>query len=166
MSKASKNILIAVICIVLATVFWTIVIPAQVPLPKFTSGGTTPRGIPKVCCALIIVMSLLILRRSVLVEHGSFKALKDELGGMIKSKREWRTFGGVMTLFGVAVCYYIFYCKAGFFLSTLVLFPVLAFVLGCRKIVTVIAVDLMLVFTVYYFFSIFMGCYLPGWAPF
>lgn len=166
MSKTSKNILISIICIICSVIFLMAIIPSQVPLPKFSSGGTTPRAIPKVCCVLTIVMSCMILWRSFFVEKGSLGELKKELTASLKDQKGWKTFAGVMALFAVSVCYYIGYCTAGFFLTTIVLFPVYAFVLGCKRIISIVITDVVLAFSIYYFFAVCMGCYLPGWAPF
>ena len=150
MTKTNQNMLIAVICIILSVIFLIFIIPAQIPLPQFTSGGTTPRAIPRVCCGLVIVMSLLILWRSLSVEKGKFGEMFAELTAAFKNTNEWKRLGGVMLLFAIAVCYYIGYGTVGFFITTLVVFPVFAFVLGCKKVVSIVITDLVLVFTVYY----------------
>lgn len=166
MSKTSKNILISLVCIIFSVLFMAFVIPAQIPLPKFSGGGTTPRAIPRVCCVLIIVMAVLVLWRSFVIEKGSLGQLCRELIQTLKDKKGWRTFGGVMGLFAVSAIYYAAYCIIGFFLATLILFPIYAMILGCRKPITIAITDVVLACAIYYFFAIGMGCYLPGWAPF
>ena len=166
MSKNSKDLLISLVCIVFATVFLFVVIPLQIPLPRFSSGGTTPRVIPRICCILILVMSALMLIRTMLNDRACFSVFAREFSITIRNKRGWRTLGYVMLVFALSVIYYIGYISAGFIITTLIVFPMYAFVLGCRKPLAIIITDVVLTFGLYYSFAIFMSCYLPGWAPF
>lgn len=166
MSKNSKDLVVAVVCMIFSICFFLFIIPAQIPLPKFSSGGTTPRAIPKTCCVLIIVMSLIIMLRVLRSDRHCFLVLYREMFRGLRCPDGWRTFGYVMMVFAVSVIYYIGYITAGFIITTLVLFPVYAFVLGCRKPLVMILTDVILTFGVYYSFAVFMNCYLPGWAPF
>lgn len=166
MSKNSKDLLVSIVCLIFSLCFLWVIIPSQIPLPKFSSGGTTPRAIPKTCCWLIIVMSLVIFIRVLRTDRRCVSVLWQELLRGFGHRESWRTFGYVSLVFGLSVIYYIGYATAGFFITTLVLFPVYGVVLGCRKPVPLILTDLILTFGVYYSFAVFMNCYLPGWAPF
>ncbi|MGE4353733.1 MAG: tripartite tricarboxylate transporter TctB family protein [Oscillospiraceae bacterium] len=166
MSKNSKDLLISITCIGFSLCFMLLAIPREIPLPKFVSGGTTPRAIPTICCWLILAMSALILTRTVMRDRRCFAVMAQELGISLKNKQGWRTLGFVLLVFAMSVLYYIGFVKIGFFITTLMLFPVYAYVLGCRKPIALIVTDLALTFGVYYFFAVFMSCYLPGWAPF
>lgn len=165
-SKNSKDLLISLICIVFALIFMLTVIPMQIPLPRFASGGTTPRAIPKICCWVILAMSAIIVIRTVMNDKKCFTIMANELSAAVQSKKGWRTFGYVMIIFGLSVVYYIGYSKIGFFITTLIVFPAYAVALGCRKPVAIIITDIVLTFFVYYFFALGLSCYLPGWAPF
>lgn len=165
MSKNSKDILIAFICLILAAIFLILVIPGQIPLPKFSSGGTTPRAIPKVCCWLMIVMAAIMLIRSFIQDKNCFIRFAQEMSKSLK-QINFGALSHVGIVYGLSVVYYWGYCTIGFFASTLVLFPFYAVALGCRKPHVIILTDVILTFVVYYFFAVFMNCYLPGWAPF
>lgn len=166
MSKNSKDLLISLICIAFSLIFMLLIIPTQIPMPKFSSGGTTPRAIPKICCWLILAMSAIIFVRTVRSDKNCFAVMGRELRTTLQNRAGWKTFGYVMMVFALSVIYYFGFKTVGFFITTLVIFPVYAYALGCRKPVTLIITDLVLTFGVYYFFAIFMSCYLPGWAPF
>lgn len=165
MTKNSKDILIAFICLIIAAVFLIVIIPTQIPLPKFSSGGTTPRAIPKVCCWLVIVMAAIMLVRTYFNDRRCFHVFGQELTSSFRQRNKG-TLLHVAGVYALSVAYYLGYQTAGFFLTTLIIFPIYAFVLGCRKIISILLTDLVLTFVVYYFFAIFMNCYLPGWAPF
>lgn len=166
MSKNSKDLLVALVCSLFSIFFLLIIIPAQIPLPKFSSGGTTPRAIPKTCCGIMITMSLIMAARTLINDRACFRVFAVEMKQSLADHRGWRNFAYVMLIFGLSVVYYIGYCTAGFILTTLVVFPLYAFALGCRKPAAVIVTDILLTFSVYYSFAVFMNCYLPGWAPF
>jgi len=166
MSKNSKDLLISLICIVFALIFLIVIVPMQIPLPRFSSGGTTPRAIPKICCWLILAMSAMIIFRTVRSDKSCFAVMIKELKVSLGNKQGWRTFGYVMLVFVLSVIYYIGYSRVGFIITTLVMFPVYAYTLGCRKPVTILITDVVLAFGVHYFFAAFLSCYLPGWAPF
>lgn len=165
MTKNSKDILIALVCLVLAAGFLIFIVPAQIPLPKFSSGGTTPRAIPKVCCWLVLVMAVIMLARAFFNDRTCFQTFAGEIRQALRQKHSSQ-FLHVGLVYGLSVLYYLGYSTAGFFITTLVTFPLYARVLGCRKVVPILLTDVILTFAVYYFFAIFMKCYLPGWAPF
>ena len=166
MSKNSKDLLVSIVCILFSAIFMLVIIPLEIPLPRFASGGTTPRAIPKICCWVILAMSVMIMVRTLLNDKGCFFTMVKELTSGLQSKKGWRTFGYVMLIFGLSVLYYIGYSNIGFIITTLLVFPMYAFALGCRKPVTILITDVVLAFGVYYFFAAFLSCYLPGWAPF
>ncbi|MGI6029207.1 MAG: tripartite tricarboxylate transporter TctB family protein [Candidatus Heteroscillospira sp.] len=166
MSKNSKDMLVSLVCIIFSIVFMLIVIPLEIPMPRFDSGGTTPRAIPKICCWVILTMSAIIAVRTFRNDKKCFSVMAKELSAALQSKKGWHTFGYVMIIFALSVVYYIGYSNIGFIITTLVIFPIYAFALGCRKPVTILVTDLLLAFGVYYFFAVGLSCYLPGWAPF
>ena len=165
MTKNSKDILIALVCLVLAACFLIFIVPAQIPLPKFSSGGTTPRAIPKVCCWLILAMAAVMLARAFFNDRSCFQTFARELRQAIRQRHGGQILR-ISLVYGLSVLYYLGYSTVGFFITTLVIFPFYARVLGCRKVVPILLTDVILTFVVYYFFAIFMKCYLPGWAPF
>lgn len=166
MSKNSKDLLLSLICIACSLIFLLLIIPAQIPLPKFASGGTTPRAIPSICCWLIMVMSAIIFVRALRNDRACFALLAKELAATLRRKESFKTFASVMLVFAVSCAYYIGFITLGFIITTLIVFPIYAVILGCHKPIPIVITDLILTFGVYYFFAIFMKCYLPGWAPF
>ncbi|MEA5011181.1 MAG: tripartite tricarboxylate transporter TctB family protein [Angelakisella sp.] len=166
MSTNSKDILISIVFIIFSIFFLLLIIPMQIPLPKYSSGGTTPRAIPMICCYIIIAMSGAMFVRTILRDRLCITKLLQELRELLNNRAGWKIFGYVMLVFALSVAYYIGFETIGFFITTLVLFPVYAFALGCRKLVVIAITDLVLTFGVYYSFLIFLNCYLPGWAPF
>lgn len=165
MTKNSKDILIAFICLIVAAAFLIVIIPAQIPLPRFSSGGTTPRAIPKVCCWLVIIMAAIMLVRTLCNDRNCFRVFVRELRQVLKQQNKGILLH-VASVYVLSLAYYLGYRTIGFFISTLVVFPLYAFALGCRRIVSILLTDVILTLVVYYFFAIFMNCYLPGWAPF
>lgn len=165
-SKKSKDLLLSIICILFSLIFMAVVIPHEIPLPRFSSGGTTPRTIPKICCWIILSMSVIIMVRTFLADKHCFSLMFKDLSTVLQNRKGWRTFGYVVAVFCLSVLYYIGYSNIGFIITTLVLFPAYAFVLGCRKPITILITDVVLTFGVYYFFAALLHCYLPGWAPF
>ncbi len=166
MTKNSKDLMTACICIVLALLILLVIIPAQIPIPRFQSGGTTPRAIPKICCWLILLMSAIILLRTLKNDRHAFTVLAADLKQISSDRNGYRTVLIVGAVLLLSVVYYLGFNSIGFFLTTLVLFPGFALVLGCRKPVTILITDLVLTFGIYYSFANFMNCWLPGWAPF
>ena len=166
MSKTSRDLLVALTCLVLGVVGIVFIIPSQVPLPRFSSGGTTPRAIPLFCAWLIICMAVLMLIRTLRSNLHSFSLLFRELVTGLKNRNAWKRTGMAALVFALCVLYYIGFSEIGFIVTTLVLFPCFALVLGCRKPLTILITDIVLSFGVYYFFAKGLSCYLPGWAPF
>lgn len=165
MTKNSKDILIALVCMILTIFFLAVIVPVQIPLPKFSGGGTTPRAIPKVCCWIILAMAAIMLIRTFLNDKNCFQVFAREIGLALKQKHTGLKVH-VLLIYALSVLYYWGYTTIGFIITTLVIFPFYAYTLGCRKLVPILATDITLTFVVYYFFAIFMKCYLPGWAPF
>ena len=165
MTKNSKDILIALVCLVLSVFFLVVIVPAQIPLPRFSGGGTTPRAIPRVCCGLILAMSLLMLARAYSGDRNCFGIFIREMGQALR-QNHLRRMLPVILVYGLSVLYYLGYSTVGFIPATLAIFPCYAYLLGGRRVFAILATDVVLTFVVYYFFAIFMKCYLPGWAPF
>ena len=166
MSNNSKDLLTSCICIALAFLTLLVIIPTQIPIPRFHSGGTTPRAIPKICCWLIIAMSLIILIRTLLNDRKVFSHFAADIRTVLADRNGWKTAGIVCSVLLLSILYYLGFNSIGFFITTLAVFPMFAFVLGCRKPVAILLTDIVLTFGIYYCFAKFMNCWLPGWAPF
>lgn len=167
MSKLSKDTFVALICIVLAVIVYVWIIPAQISIPSyFAAGGTNPRTIPQLSTILVFVMAVMMEIRCFRKNPKCFICMVQEIKTVLRARKGMGTFFNVMYVFLLSAIYYAGYCSVGFFLTTLILFPIYAAALGCRKIAAIIITDVVLTFAVYYFFAVFMQCYLPGWAPF
>lgn len=167
MSKLSKDTFAALVCIVLAFIVYVWIIPTQISIPSyFAAGGTNPRTIPQLSTILVLIMAVMMEIRCFRKDPKCFVCMVQEIKTVLQKKEGMGSFFNVMGVFLLSAVYYLGYCSAGFFLTTLILFPIYAAALGCRKIVRIIITDIVLTFSVYYFFAVFMQCYLPGWAPF
>lgn len=137
-SKKIKEDIIAygvVLAVALVAIFY--IIPSQVTVPKAASGLFTPRTYPYICFTVIAICSAIGLCRSVI----RFISGKKNDPDFMKGFRAWKEksgrekLGAFMPWICAALCilYAILFSKIGFIPATLIVAPIILFVLGDKK---------------------------------
>lgn len=123
-----------VLAVALTAIFY--IIPSQVTVPKAASGMFTPRTYPYICFTVIGICSACGLLRSIMQFFSAKKNDPDFMKGTAwKDKSRKEMIGAFMPWICAAFCvlYAILFSKIGFIPATIIIAPIILFVLGDKK---------------------------------
>jgi hypothetical protein len=142
-TNLATGMLFSVISIILI-----LLVPSQISVPKFSSGGPSPRAIPYMVLIGILICSICLIIQSAVFkkEEPTFFNIKTEKAAII--------IMGIMTLFTIIMI------KLGFLIAVVVVLPMMLFVYGERK-PSVYIITLLGGIAVYYLFLNVFNISLP-----
>lgn len=129
--RQRTNIIVSIILIVIAIIVWLFVIPSQIRINSLwgSSSGVTGRTFPYFATALVALAALGELIQSAVI----YTKLKRS-GVKEESKRiDWLSEMRAVIIFILCIIYAVLFDRVGYIVSTLVIPPVMLFVMGSRK---------------------------------
>ncbi len=144
--------LVSGIVMLLFSAFMLIVMPQQVPVPGYDSGAPSPRIIPGIClvvtliCSVVLIIESLVFKKEKIVEF------------------DWEKEKPAILLI-VALCVYVaLIIHIGFILASAIIFSLILFYCGERKIF-IYLFTIALAVGIYFLFSLVFHISLPA-GPF
>ena len=124
--RQRTNIIVSAIIIVIAAITWFFVIPSQIRVNSLwgSSSGVTGRTFPYFATALIAMAALGELIQSAM----AYTKLKRS-----GAKAEWTSELRAVLIFALCIIYAVLFDRVGYIVSTLIVPPVMLFVMGSRK---------------------------------
>lgn len=98
-----------------------LLVPSQVAIPVFSTGGPSPRTLPYLVLYSILICSVGLILQSVVFKKDSILMLD------FKSEKPLLIMVGLMLLFGVLMI------TVGFMVSIIVALPLMLYIMGERK---------------------------------
>lgn len=162
--KMKEDIMAYAVVLLFSLFFLFYAIPTQISVPKAAVGLFTPRTYPYVCFAVIAVCSVAGLLKSIVKYVRESRSNPEFSKGIQtwKEKTRKEKIGAFMPWICIALCilYAILFGKIGFILSTILIAPIILFILGDKKILHYVYVYAFCA-VMYVIFVIVLGVRLP-----
>lgn len=129
--KQRTNIIVSAVIIAIAAVVWFFVIPSQIRVNSLwgSSSGVTGRTFPYFATALIALAALGELIQSAT----AYVKLKRSGAKSDKKPIEWSSELRAVLIFILCIAYAVLFDRIGYIVSTLLVPPVMLFIMGSRK---------------------------------
>lgn len=129
--RQRTNIIVSAIIIVIAAITWFFVIPSQIRVNSLwgSSSGVTGRTFPYFATGLIAMAALGELIQSAM----AYTKLKRSGAKSEKKRIEWTSELRAVLIFALCIIYAVLFDRVGYIVSTLIVPPVMLFVMGSRK---------------------------------
>lgn len=134
LKKAKRDFFFMLVLLILSVVFYVVVIPAQIPLRNNWGADIvfTSRTYPSLLAIALIIMSVIgmaaSLRRIISLKKQGMVSQRTKPDG----RAIWKMIVPYV-VFLLILAYGILFSSIGFIWATLLIPPVILFVLGCRK---------------------------------
>lgn len=129
--EIKKDILMWSIFLVLGILMIVVIIPTQIPISAMlTKEHITPRTFPTAICVVLIVLSAIGLIKSLLKYS---KLEKTEEAKVRKTKDEVYDSVFPLLIFALALVYAFVFKYFGFICATVIIPPIILYLLNCRK---------------------------------